>query len=125
MSTALAPIQVAVYDALVSGVTLCSVFDYVPQGTAMPYIVINEKSESEKKVLGYDIQDATVSLSVWSDALGDGEALAILVELRAALDNASLSVSGFTYLRCVHEFTNTLRTATERQIVVQYRVQAR
>ena len=94
MANGILELQKAVYkvlseDSALSGL-VTGVYNHVPQGTAFPYIRlenISAESRDTKTRHGYL---ATFSLSVYSRYRGNKEALEIMQEVRRLLSNARL-----------------------------------
>lgn len=102
------PLQMALAGVLNAALD-CPVFDDVPAGTAMPYVVIGDDTQlpdDTKTSLGFDM---TVTLHVWSDATdGRREAKQLLGEIYDELHDADLTVTGFDAVYCSFEFSETV-----------------
>ena len=101
------------------------VYDDVPQGTTMPYVTLGNKTETDDLIFGAAGDEAFFDVHVWSDALGDLEALTIANLVRGALDGHTLTLAAGTQRLLKHDWTNTVRatTGTERQVVLRYKCQ--
>lgn len=80
----LIPLQSAIRTLLLADGTLTallatvtSIYDGVPDDAAYPYIVFGEKNTTPNDVFGQDVNDDKITLYVWSQALGDEQALTI------------------------------------------------
>ena len=95
-------LQTAIYALLNSGLSY-SVYDYVPEESAYPYIVISEDSgtsgEDTKDNYSRDIRQ---TLNIWSDYKGYKEVKQIADAIAALLDT-DLSVSGFQVIDIRHD----------------------
>lgn len=129
--TALLDVQSAVYQRLHGDASLLSlatggVYDAVPQGNPMPYVVIGEKSEVPDNTLTEIGKETTTTIHIWSNAEGDRQALQILERIDTLLDNQSLTVNGWDAWRVENEFSETLRETdqnrTIRHVVARYRI---
>ncbi|MFD9064184.1 DUF3168 domain-containing protein [Kitasatospora purpeofusca] len=133
MSTAaapMAPLQAAVHalltgDAELSG-QITGVHDYVPEGTAYPYVVIGEAIETPNnrhRGLG---RQTVLTLHVWSQYRGYGEALAIGARVMALLDHQPLTITGLTHVSTRYEMGQTLTDPEPpgdiRHLVHRYRI---
>jgi hypothetical protein len=90
-------VQTALYSALtsaVSGLTpVPGVYDSVPKGVALPYVVIDAQQALDGDALVARRDDVFFYLSVWSDYPGQKQVLTIMDAIRAALHRQRLDVS--------------------------------
>jgi hypothetical protein len=70
------------------------VFDTPPRGTAFPYIVIGDDTESDWSTATEDGSEHAIVIHVWSRADGRKEAKLVADAVRDTLDGAELSVTG-------------------------------
>lgn len=127
MSAAL-EIQKAVYSALTADITLMGkitgVFDEVPPGQALPYVVLGDTTEVPESDFVKKGYENTITLHIWSEYPGFKEAKEILADLNRILDRAILSITGFNTVYCKYDFSETLETSDGkyRHIPVRYRI---
>jgi len=128
MATAVRPLQTAVYGKLTGHAPLVAlvsgVYDEVPEGTAYPYVSFGSIIETASDAHDRQGLETFLTLHVWSDYPGNGEAADIFAALDAALDRQPLSVSGFTDVSIAHvshEFVKDPDPAI-RHVNAQYRV---
>lgn len=119
-------IQAAIYQVLTgAGLT---VYDYVPPGAAMPYVVIGHLTEAPHDLHDSEGSDVTATLHVWSDATGTRETNEILAVIDAALHHRALAIDGAHCWTVVREFTEILRDQDVetgrplRHAVIRYRI---
>jgi hypothetical protein len=98
MSLAMQEVQQALItrltgDALVMD-RVSAVYDTVPQGSAVPYMVIEQIEQETIEALGEEIWRVGVILEVWTDAKGRKEALSVLERLQALLHHGALNIDG-------------------------------
>jgi hypothetical protein len=74
------------------------VFDTPPRGTAFPYIVIGDDTESDWSTATEAGSEHAIQVHVWSRADGRKEAKLVADAVRGALDGAELSVTGQTLI---------------------------
>jgi hypothetical protein len=70
------------------------VFDTPPRGTAFPYIVIGDDTESDWSTASEPGSEHAIQVHVWSRADGRKEAKLVADAVRDTLDGAELSVTG-------------------------------
>ncbi|GGV13577.1 DUF3168 domain-containing protein [Streptomyces spectabilis] len=128
MTSALWPLQTAVYAKLTGHVPLMAlvsgVYDEVPEQAAHPYVSLGSITESVDDAHNQRGLEAAVVLHVWSKYRGFREAAAILAALDAALDRQPLTVSGYRDVSIAHDQHQQLRDPDPqiRHINVSYRV---
>jgi L-cystine uptake protein TcyP (sodium:dicarboxylate symporter family) len=126
--TALGDIQAAVYQKLTGDITLMSlvqgVFDDVDDNQAFPYIIIGEATENPFNTFGKDGKESTITIGIWSQYKGFKEALDILKQMNATLDDASLSLSEHNLVLIHYDSAQTIREqdGITRHVPVTYRV---
>ena len=122
-------IQKVVYDKLNAGLSY-SVFDdvpYLPVGapeTDFPYVVIGDDT-----AIAFDTDDqvgmeSTVTIHVWSRSGGRKQCKDILSEIYVLLNRASLTTTGYNYIDCLFEFSETFTEddGITRHGVARYRI---
>jgi hypothetical protein len=96
--TSLLPLQTALFQRLSSDPTVKGlvkgVFDYVPEGTAFPYIRIGEPTATPMVTKTTHGEEVAVVIHVWSQYRGKTEAYNILNACLGAT-TAPLKVQGF------------------------------
>lgn len=110
----------------------CTVWDDVPQGTPFPYIRITDVSARGEtlETMGKSADDVLIQVSVFSQYEGGLEARAIRKQVMALLHNATLSVSGATFVSCRREISGDgadeeINGVVTRHRYVQFRVHVR
>jgi hypothetical protein len=100
-------VQQAVYNAITTAEPTLDVYDEVPAGSALPYVVIGECSESRADVTTHlrTARDVNCMIHIWSQYAGMSEAKAIGLQIVEALDRGSLTVSGWTHVQTLFEFS--------------------
>lgn len=61
----------------------CSVYDGVPQGAAMPYVVMDDTQSANEDYINSRLDRRFQYLSIWSDAHGQAEIMGIIEEIDA------------------------------------------
>jgi hypothetical protein len=123
------PVQTAIQTRLSGDATLMGlvtrVGDNIPDGQKFPYVVIGEETESADNTHTDKGRDSTLTLHVWSRALGFKEAKTIASRIDDLLDEHALVVTGWRVVRLSLEFTNALRDpdGITRHLVLQYRIE--
>ncbi|MGW2260273.1 DUF3168 domain-containing protein [Streptomyces sp. NPDC001780] len=124
------PVQTAVYGRLAADPTLTGlitgVFDYVPETTAYPFVVIGEAIETPDNRHGGFGRQTVITLHVWSRYRGYAQALAIGARITALLDHQPLTIVGQAHIVTRFEFSQTLTDPEPpgdiRHLVLRYRV---
>ena len=105
----LGAVAAAVYTALnvasMTNLATGGVFDFVPQGTAFPYVWLRLSSRSADYLGGHAGFEMRLAVHVFSAYHGGKEARSIMEEARQLLRHTLPSVTGFTSLLIVHEGT--------------------
>lgn len=125
-------VQQAVFTAL-SGVISCQVYDDAPYQTdglpldQMTFVVIGNDTFvpfDTDETLGAEM---TVTLHVWSRYPGMKQVKTILGEIYDALNRATLTATGYDFIDCLHEFSETKRASDgeTRHGVTRYRITLR
>lgn len=90
-------LQKAIYDRLSSVV---KVYDSVPEGAKLPYVVIGEDIATDWGTKLKDGQNVSVTLHIWSDYNGMAEAKEMASTVLEALTSEPLEVQGFDFVLC-------------------------
>lgn len=113
-------LQAAVHARLTDDVPLAamigpdSVFDRRISGKPMPYLVLSEIVTGD---FAPGTEEHEVKIEAWSDAEGRKQSQDIAARVKALLDGASLSLSGFSLANLVHRSTRARREAkTKAQV---------
>ncbi len=85
------------------------VFDTPPRGTAFPYVVIGDDTESDWSTATEDGSEHAVVIHIWSRADGHREAKLVADAVRDTLDGAELAVTGQALIDIRHLETNFTR----------------
>lgn len=113
-------LQAAIHAWLTDDATLTamigagSVFDRRMTGKPMPYLVLSEITTRD---FAPGIEEHEVTIEVWSDAGGRKQSQDIGARVKALLDGASLSLSGFVLVNLLH-----LSTRARREVKTQAQV---
>ena len=84
--------KTALYVALDAALAV-PVYDHVPQGSAMPYVVIDGMASDNAEFLNARKDEITALLSVWSTYSGQNEVLGIMAEIDTALHGNRLTLT--------------------------------
>lgn len=126
--TPLGPVQVAVYETLTDDPTLMGlitgVFDEVPEGQPLPYVVIGEAVEQPDNHHGGFGRETVETLHIWSGHRGFSEAQTIAARAIALLDHQALDVTGQHHIATRYEFAQTLTDPDPhlRHLVLRFRI---
>jgi hypothetical protein len=97
-------------DTWLTTTELCSTFDYVPEGTAEPYIQIDNPNERPWDCFNDEYgQVVTYILHIWSVYRGRKECADIIKRIKELLDNQPLSISGYTHIKSEVNYSNIIR----------------
>lgn len=95
-------VQKAIYEKLVASSTLMAavngVFDYVPQDTAFPFVIISDARASNISNLAKNGIEHRVRINIFSREAGKKQAADIMGIIEGVLHNNSISVSGQTFV---------------------------
>ena len=97
-----------------------------PQGSTVPYVTFGQ--ETDVPMGDFVSQTAMESLTYWVNCFSDKSAAdvaEIADEVMTALDDVTLSVDGYTAMKCVREFIGTVIWDSEThiyQVPLRYRV---
>ena len=84
------------------------VFDDVPEGTAYPYVVIGEETDSNNGTKTLDGIEHTLTIHAWSQYRGRREIKEIMQSVYENLHNTDISISGASLVNIRQEFNTTL-----------------
>ena len=109
MTLAANALQAAAYARLTSQLGATPVYDFVPQDSAFPYVVVGETTSLAWDTKTADGQEFTVTLHAFTRGAGRKGLNALVEAVRLALHEHPLAVAGHAVavLRC--EFTQTLQ----------------
>ncbi|MET9396281.1 DUF3168 domain-containing protein [Kitasatospora sp. NPDC002965] len=124
------PVQAAVYAALTADEQLLAlasgVYDYVPEGTAYPYVVIGEAIETPDNRLGGFGRQTVLTLHIWSQYRGHHQGQAVGARVMAVLDHQPLAIDGLDHVSTHYEMGQTLTDPEPpgdiRHLVHRYRI---
>lgn len=74
------------------------IYDAVPRDSTFPYAVIGDGTETDWSTATETGSEHQIAIHVWSRSTGHMEAKEIAEAIRAALDGASLSITGQTLI---------------------------
>ena len=109
------PLQQSVYAALSGNAPLnallggARIYDDVPQAAPYPHVSLGQTSSSENGTGTEDGEEHILTLHVWSQNGGRGEAQRIMGAVRDALHTASLTVTGHTLVNLRQQFSDVRR----------------
>lgn len=104
--------QQAIYTAL-NGVLTCPVYDEAPAlpsgqpDNVFPYCVIGDDTAARFDTDSNTGSETTVTLHFWSRYPGQKEVKALMGEAYTALHRATLTATGYKFLDCLWEFSET------------------
>jgi hypothetical protein len=102
MTLAANEIQKTVYSRLTSQLTPVPIYDFVPQDSAYPFVVIGRVSSEQWGTTTKDGQQFTVQIHAFDKAAGKKSVQTILQNIYAALhqQESNLIMTGFTAITC-------------------------
>lgn len=105
-------LQKGIFDALDGDASLSAliegVYDDVPEGSALPYVVIGEDTAVNIGTKGLDGLEHTVTIHCWSQYRGRKEVKEIMEAVYNVLHDEALSLTGSTLVNIKHEFAQTI-----------------
>lgn len=117
MSSPAWELQKAIYGTLAADAPLLAllggarIYDDVPRGAAFPYVTFGPNTTRDWST-GTEVgSEHVLTLRVWSRAGGEKEAHVVLEAMRAALHEASLTLTGHRLVSLRHETSDTVREA--------------
>lgn len=102
--------------ALTAVIGTGAVFDRRMTGKPMPYIVLSAITTTD---FGPGAEEHLVTIEVWSGAEGRKQAQDIAAIVKALLDGAALSLSGFVLVNLLHRSTRARREGKSRAQVAE------
>lgn len=99
-------IQRAVFARLADQLTV-PIFDDVPQGAPMPYVVIGEDDSEPWDTDDSLGLDTDITIHVWSEYSGRKEVKDIMGQIYAALNRHELAVDGMHTVDCIFEYQDS------------------
>jgi hypothetical protein len=108
-------LQQAIYTVLAGNAPLTAllggarIFDDVPQATPYPHIAMGQTSSSDYGTGTEDGEEHILTLHVWSQAGGRGEAQRIMGAIRDVLHNTALTLTGQTLVNLRQQFADVRR----------------
>lgn len=112
-SSALAPVQQAIFTRLTGDTALMAVItgvhDTVPEPSLYPYVVIGESIETPDNQLGQFGSRISATLHIWSRYRGMAETNTIINHVVRILDHAPVAIGGRTLIAVRLEQILTLR----------------
>ena len=108
-------LQKAAYAALAGAAPLTgligndAIYDHVPQDAAFPYVVIDETRLADWSTGTEPGSEHLLTLHVWSRYQGKRETYQIADAIRAALDEADLSLEDNRLINLRHQFSDLRR----------------
>jgi len=109
------PLQQAVYSALAGNAPLTAllggarVYDDVPQAAPYPHVSLGQTSSSDWGTGTEDGEEHILTLHVWSQGGGRGEAQRIIGAIRDVLHTGSLTLAGQTLVSLRQQFSDVRR----------------
>lgn len=96
-------------DSAVTALVGQRVYDKPPPAPVFPYVSIGPEDSVPSRADCYDGNEVTLQLDAWSRAVGFGETKRIAEAMRAALDDAPLTLAGHRLVDLYTESTRVLR----------------
>lgn len=128
--TSLTETQAAMYARLTGDGTLMArvtgIYENVPEGTAMPYVVLGLATEVPANAFGgTDGREVTHTLHVWTTNADSDTGKLIVGDLNRLLDHQTLTLTGAAAnVLCEYEYGESLPDpdGLSRQHIVRYRL---
>ena len=113
MTLAANALQSAIFARLTGQLGPTPVYDFVPQDSAFPYVVIGADTSVPADTKTNDGQEFTLTIHVWDKAAGRKSVKTTMEAVYTALHNHPLAVTGFStvILRC--EYAETMQEQAE------------
>lgn len=93
----------------------------VPEGTALPYLVLSIPSEVPRYTWTSVRERIRVQIDVY--AAGKVEALTLAGAVKAAMDECEMEVEGYELLHFQREFSQPLKDGDAWRVIVEYAVE--
>lgn len=124
------PLQQAVYTRLSGDTELtttlgASVYDFVPDSAAFPYVTIGDVTEAPNDTMGRTGRDLTITVHAWSQGEQGMETVQKIADrVDDLLDRWSPTVTGWTAATMLREFFETMRDpdALTRHGIARYKI---
>lgn len=106
-------LQKALFDRLTAQLTTTPIYDYVPQGTNPPYVLVGDDTLIQWDTKSRNGWECTVTIHAWdTEKAGRKSVKTILAAIYDALHNQSITVTGFTLVQIQFEFEQTFQDPT-------------
>ena len=107
-----AVLQEAVYtllaaDAGISALS-ASVYDFVPKTADLPYILVGDDSSEWNGTMGIDWGDIDVTIHSYTYGEGRKTVKQLMAAVYTALHKTPLTISGFTHVSTLWQFSDTI-----------------
>ena len=99
-------LQQAVYAALDAALSV-PVYDFAPSNAAFPYVTIGEATIVDVGTKSHTGTEHTITVHAWSRYRGRKETKQILGQIYDALHEQTLNVSGFGFVMCRLDFSES------------------
>jgi hypothetical protein len=121
------PLQQAVKAALAAAVSPVPVYDDVPPGAALPYVLVGDDTSANAGSKDIAGDEFTITVHCWSAARGKQQAKEIMADVYAALHRQTLTVAGFAVSMIWREFSTSLTERLDerheaRHVIHRYRI---
>lgn len=107
MSDAALEVQTAVLTQLIAQLT-CPIYDHVPEDTNFPYVTIGQDTQDDWSGEGFEGETHTLTIHIWSQYRGRKEAKDLMKEIKDALHEQSLTLTGHSLVLLRWEFADTV-----------------
>lgn len=114
-------LQEAVYRTLRQRMPSVPVYDSVPDSAAFPYVVIGDDAIIDDSTKTGSGVEASLTVQVFSRALGFSEAKRIAEQVAGAITTGTLAVSGFLVAFQALEGAESFRDGEDRRVVVRFK----
>ncbi|MGE8941217.1 DUF3168 domain-containing protein [Leptospira interrogans] len=115
MTTASWALQKAVHAALTANADVIAalggprIYDHVPRGASYPYLTFGQMTARDWNSGDEAGDEHVVTLHIWSQAAGRGQAQQIIWAVREALHDRDLVLDGHRLINLRHEFSEARR----------------
>lgn len=125
------PVQTAIYQRLKNDATLAGmvtgVYDYVPEGTAYPYVRIGDHLSIPDNTHDTYGREITTTIHIWTRSRGNAQGQAIAARIGELLDHRprDLAVAGHKVVSIRQEFDQVLPDPDPevRHHILRFRIQ--
>ena len=101
--------------AMLSATTAIYTRGGVPEGTAPPYIIVEDPRETRADTFGTTGKEVRLDINAWSIYKGTKEIGQIANQIASTLDRTTLTITGHTTAGCTHEETDTFEESDKLQ----------